>query len=190
MTDNTDQKLIQSSINGDTQAFTHLVERHQEYVFTLVIRMIKTREEAEEIAQDVFIKVFKSLKDFKGDSKFTTWLYRITYRAALDHIRKNKKREKTNTLLEDITEDNLTFIKSPLETLQEEERKAYIKKCIGQLSESDAAVVTLFYFDELSIREIGKITNLTEDNVKVKLHRSRKRLYDLLHPHSLFSKKE
>ena len=180
MTDTTDQHLIKSTLNGDTKAFAQLVDRHQSYVFTLVVRMIKVKEESEEVAQDVFIKAYRSLKDFKGDSKFSTWLYRIAYRAALDHIRKNKKRQKTYELLEEITESNVNLVDTPFESIQKVERKEHVKKCIAQLSESDAAVVTLFYFEELSIKEIGTITQLTEDNIKVKLHRSRKKLFELL----------
>ncbi len=189
MTNTTDQFLIQSTLEGDVKAFAHLVKKYQDYVFTLVYRMLKTREEAEEVAQDVFIKVYKSLKDFKGEAKFTTWLYRIAYRTTLDYIRKNKKREKTNVLLEEITESNLTFSENPLESLLVEERNKYVKDCIGQLSEHDAAVITLFYFEESSIREIAQITGLTEDNVKVRLHRSRKKLYQQLYGHALFNKK-
>ena len=180
MTHTTDQHLIKSTLNGDTKAFAQLVDRHQSYVFTLVVRMIKVKEESEEVAQDVFIKAYRSLKDFKGDSKFSTWLYRIAYRAALDHIRKNKKRQKTYELLEEITESNVNLVDTPFESIQKVERKEHVKKCIAQLSESDAAVVTLFYFEELSIKEIGMITQLTEDNIKVKLHRSRKKLFELL----------
>ena len=180
MTDTTDQHLIKSTLNGDTKAFAQLVDRHQSYVFTLVVRMIKVKEESEEVAQDVFIKAYRSLKDFKGDSKFSTWLYRIAYRAALDHIRKNKKRQKTYELLEEITESNVNLVDTPFESIQKVERQKHVKKCIAQLSESDAAVVTLFYFEELSIKEIGTITQLTEDNIKVKLHRSRKKLFELL----------
>ncbi|MEM9362334.1 MAG: RNA polymerase sigma factor [Bacteroidota bacterium] len=180
MTDNTDQYLIESTLNGDAKAFANLVKKYQHYVYTLVVRMIKVKEEAEEVAQDVFIKAYRSLKDFKGDSKFSTWLYRIAYRTALDHIRKNKKRQKTHELLEEITKSNVHLGDTPLERIQKVERKEHVKKCIAQLSESDAAVVTLFYFEELSIKEIGTITQLTEDNIKVKLHRSRKKLFELL----------
>lgn len=189
MTDNTDQYLIKSTLDGDSRAFARLVEKHQSYVFTLVVRMIKTKEEAEEVAQDVFIKAYRSLKDFKGDSKFTTWLYRIAYRTALDHIRKNKKRQKTNELLEEITESDIHLSENPFENIQLKERNEYIKKCINQLSESDAAIITLFYFEELSIKEIGKVTHLSEDNVKVKLHRSRKKLYELLQPLPVLNEK-
>ena len=92
--------------------------------------------------------------------------------------------------MEEITESNLTFSENPLERLEDIERKDFIKKCIAQLSESEAAIVTLFYFEELSIKEIGKVTGLTEDNVKVKLHRSRKKLYDLLQPRPVVNEKE
>lgn len=88
MTTNNDQILINQIKHGDTNAFGQLVDRYKDLVYTLAIRMLKNREEAEEVSQDTFIKTYKSLDRFKGDSKFSTWIYRVAYNTCLDRIKK------------------------------------------------------------------------------------------------------
>ena len=179
MTENTDQYLIDKVLNGDTNAFGELVDRYQNFVFTIAIRILKVSEEAEEVAQDSFIKAFDSLKSFRGDSKFSTWLYRIVYHKSLDRIKMNK-RHRTYEINEEITDDSLDHIENGLEFMLSKERSGIIKKCIDQLPEEDAAIITLYYFEEQSVKEISKVTDLTEDNIKIKLYRSRKKLFSLL----------
>lgn len=179
MQPNTDQHLIEQTLKGDTKAFGELVERYQAFVYTIVIRIVKVREEAEEVAQDSFIKAFQSLSSYRGESKFSSWLYSIAYRKALDALRKNKKNNSLE-LIEEITEGDCSVIENALTYIEDKERSEVIKKCILELPEKEAAIITLFYFEEQSIKEIAKITELTEDNVKVKLYRSRKKLFSLL----------
>lgn len=179
MQPNTDQHLIEQTLKGDTKAFGELVERYQAFVYTIVIRIVKVREEAEEVAQDSFIKAFQSLSSYRGESKFSSWLYSIAYRKALDALRKNKKNNSLE-LIEEITEGDCSIIENALTYIEDKERSEVIKKCILELPEKEAAIITLFYFEEQSIKEIAKITELTEDNVKVKLYRSRKKLFSLL----------
>lgn len=179
MIENTDQYLIEKILNGDSSAFGELVDRYQNFVFTIAIRILKITEEAEEVAQDSFIKAFDSLSTFRGDSKFSTWLYRIVYHKSLDRVKMNK-RQKTYEIIEEITDDSLDHIENGLEFMLSEERTNMIKKCIDQLPEDDAAIISLYYFEEQSIREIAKVTDLTEDNIKIKLYRSRKKLFSLL----------
>ncbi|MCH2489657.1 MAG: RNA polymerase sigma factor [Flavobacteriales bacterium] len=179
MNANTDQFFIDKTLQGDTRAFGVLVERHQEMIFTMVLRMLKVREEAEEVAQDTFIKAFESLSNFRGESKFSSWLYRIAYRKALDRIRANK-RQRTSQLIEAITETEIASIEDGLQYMEQKERTAIIRECILQLPETEAAVVTLYYFESQSVKEIAAITELSTDNVKIKLYRSRKKLFSLL----------
>jgi len=179
MQPNTDQQLIDKTLKGDTRAFGELVERYQSFVFTIVIRIVKVREEAEEVAQDSFIKAFQSLASYRGESKFSSWLYSIAYRKALDALRKNKKNSSLE-LIEEITEGDCSVIENALSYIEDQERSNVIKKCILELPEKEAAIITLFYFEEQSIKEIAKVTQLTEDNIKVKLYRSRKKLFSLL----------
>lgn len=179
MNRHTDQHYIQKTLQGDTNSFSVLIDRYQNLVFTVVLRVVKVREEAEEVAQDTFLKAFESLDSYRGESKFSSWLYSIAYRKALDRVRKNN-RMKPVELVEDITEKNVEDIDNALHFLEQKERNDTIRKCIEQLPEQEGAIITFYYFDDLSVREISKITNLTEDNVKVKLHRSRKKLFTLL----------
>ncbi len=175
----TDPYLIQKTLEGNTKAFGQLVEKYQAFVFTIVIRMVKNREEAEEVAQDTFIKAYQSLDKFRGDSKFSSWLYSIAYRKALDALRKNKKNSNLE-LIEDVTEGDCSVIENGLSFLESEERKEAIQNCIMKLPEQEAAIITLFYFEEQSIKEIAVITALSEENIKVKLYRSRKKMFTLL----------
>jgi len=179
MTTNTDQYFITQTLAGNTQAYGQLVEKYQDYVFTVVVRMIKVREEAEEIAQDTFIKAYESLASFRGDSKFSSWLYSIAYRKTLDALRK-KKRQGTRELIEDVTEGTIDQIDNALEQLERKEQRVLIQESISKLPAEEAALITFYYFEDQSIREIAGITNLSEQNIKVKLYRSRKKLCTLL----------
>ena len=179
MKPNTDQLLIDKTLKGDTRAFGELVERYQAFVFTIVIRIVKVREEAEEVAQDTFIKAFQAIESYRGESKYSSWLYSIAYRKALDALRKNKKKSSLE-LIEEITEGDCSVIENALSFIEDQERKEVIQKSILQLPEQGAAIITLFYFEDQSIKEIAAITQLSEDNVKIKLYRSRKKLFTLL----------
>lgn len=174
-----DQEYIQQTLQGDVQSFGFLVEKYQDFVFTIAYRVVKTREEAEEVAQDSFVKAFQSLASYRGDAKFSSWLYSIVYRKALDSLRKNKKYE-ASELIEDITEGDALSVDNALHYLEAEERKKVIQECILKLSEEEAVIVTLYYFEDQSVREIAVVTALSEENIKVKLYRSRKKLFTLL----------
>jgi RNA polymerase sigma-70 factor (ECF subfamily) len=179
MTTNDDQILIEAIQNGDTRAYTQLVSRYKDLVFTLAIRMLKHREEAEEVAQDTFIKVFKSLDKFKGDSKFSTWIYRVAYNTCLDRIKKNKK-HLNDVAIDEFTFNKLDTIDNALDNIIKEEKRTLIKSCINKLPEDSSALLTLFYFEELSLDEISKIINVEANTVKVKLFRARKKLAVIL----------
>ncbi len=179
MNTTTDQQLIDQTLKGDTRSFGVLVERYQDFVFTIVYRMVKVREEAEEVSQDSFVKAFESLGSYRGEAKFSSWLYSIAYRKALDALRKNKK-YKASEIIDDITEGEVEVIDNALHFLEDKERKKTIQECILKLPEEEAAIITLYYFEDQSVREIAGITELSEDNIKVKLYRSRKKLFSLL----------
>lgn len=179
MTTNDENILINAIKNGDTRAYAQLVDRYKDLVYTLALRMLKQREEAEEVAQDTFIKVFKSLDKFKGDSKFSTWIYRVAYNTCLDNIKKNKK-HLNNVAIDEFTFNKLDTIDNALDHIINEERSVLIKNCIDKLPEDSSALLTLFYFEELSLEEISKIINIEANTVKVKLFRARKKLAVIL----------
>jgi RNA polymerase sigma-70 factor (ECF subfamily) len=127
------------------------------------------------VSQDVFIKVYKSLRSFKGDSKLSTWVYRIAYNCCLDQLKKNKKYQ-MNVPISDYNYNKIDCIDNALERLIKEEKQQLIRTCVGQLSEDNCAIITLFYFDELSLEEISGIIGIESNTVKVKLFRARKKL--------------
>lgn len=174
-----DQHYINLIINGDTNAFAVLVDRYKDLVYTLTLRMLKNREEAEEVAQDTFIKVYKSINRFKGDSKFSTWIYRIAYNTSLDRLKKNRKHF-NDVAIDEFTEHEVKTIDNALSQLENEERNQAVQKCIAQLPSDDAVILTLYYFEEQSLDEISKVVGLTPNNVKVKLFRSRKKLATIM----------
>lgn len=174
-----DQHYINQIIEGDTNAFSVLVERYKDLVYTLTLRMLKNREEAEEVSQDTFIKAYKSLSKFKGDSKFSTWIYKIAYRTSLDRIKKNKKYI-NDVAIDEFTEHQIKTIDNALDNLEEQEQSKAIQDCIALLPNDDSFLLTLFYFDDMSLDEISKVVDLTPNNVKVKIFRSRKKLASIL----------
>ncbi|UOB18012.1 RNA polymerase sigma factor [Abyssalbus ytuae] len=179
MTTNTDQYYITSVCAGRVNDFSFIVEKYKDMVFTLCLRMLKDREEAEEVAQDTFVKAFKSITKFKGDAKFSTWLYRIAYNACIDNLKSRKKTIKSD-LIDKVNPGDLGEEENAVLTMEREERKRVIEKAIGNLPEEDRAIITLFYFEELSLHEISSVIGITPNNIKVRLFRSRKKLYDLL----------
>ena len=174
-----DQHYIKLIIGGDINAFAILVDRYKSLVFTLSLKMLASREEAEEVSQDVFIKVYKSLSDFKTESKFSTWLYRITYNTCLDRLR-TTKRTAYLVAVEDFEAQEVTTLMNALDTIEEKERKQMIQKCLDLLPAEDNFLLTLYYFQENSLKEISKIMGINENNVKIKLFRSRRKLAGIL----------
>ena len=174
-----DQPLINRTLNGDMEAFTVLVDRYKYMVFTLAMQMVKNREEAEEIAQDAFLKAYNGLKGFKGGSKFSTWVYKITYYRSLDYIRKSGRSIETTTI-DTLYDKYLADEENVVSRLEQSEQNETIKDTLRLLPNDDGVLITLHYYEELTIREISGIMGINENNVKVKLFRARKRLMQLL----------
>jgi RNA polymerase sigma factor (sigma-70 family) len=172
----TDTEIIRKVLQGEQAFFAQLVERYQKYVFTLVLRFTDSREDAEEISQDVFVKAYRSLADFRGESKFSTWLYTVVRTSCITFLRKKRldtisiDNERTSLQLED-RESGFTA-----NTIEQKSRHAMVGEAIRMLSPDDRQVITLFYKGEQSLEEIGRIMGLDPNTVKVKLHRARHRL--------------
>ncbi|MBL4904986.1 MAG: RNA polymerase sigma factor [Flavobacteriaceae bacterium] len=179
MAKQSDEFYIEKTLNGDANAYAFLVERYKNMVFTLAIKMTKSREDAEEISQDSFIKAYRYLPKFKGDSKFSTWLYKISYNTCLDSIKKNAYL-RNQVVIDEITENQIVSLENILDGIEKEERAVVINNCLDQLAEDEKAVLVFFYFKELSLKEIVEITSISEANVKVKLHRARKKLLSIV----------
>ena len=171
-----DPYYIRMILSGDTEAYRGLVEKHQDLVYTIVHRIISSAEEAEEVAQDVFVKAYNKLSDYKGEAKFSTWLYRIAYNTAVSHTRK-KKIEFLAMDEEVIVNHSEEDVQQEVMGLSTEEQNKLIKKALAVLPRTDSLMITLFYYHGKDIEEISEIVGLTQSNVKVKLFRIRKRLF-------------
>lgn len=172
----TDNEIITRVLNGESQLYAELVSRYQNFVFTITLRYASQREDAEEIAQDVFVKAYRSLSDFRGASKFSTWLYTIVTTSCLTFLR--KKKLETHSLDNERVFEFAENQDSGMNANQVEAKSkvAMVNNAIRLLSADDAKVITLFYKGEQSLDEIAKIMNLEANTVKVKLHRARQRL--------------
>lgn len=170
---------IDQVLRGDSSAYAVLVDRHKDMVFSIVVKIVKSREDAEDIAQEVFIKVFQSLKDFEGKARFSTWLYRIAYNTAISKIRKSKPEFAAidEKLLDNYTTD---AVSKGVSGLSKEEQIEAVEEVMAMLPEEDNLLLTLFYKQAQSVEEISEITGYSQSNVKVKLYRIRKRMYDEL----------
>jgi RNA polymerase sigma-70 factor (ECF subfamily) len=175
----TDAYYIEKVQAGDTACFTVLLERYSRSVFSLIVKIAGNREDAEELTQDVFLKVFRSLSSFQGNSLFSTWLYRIAYNTAVSAARKKTCEWTTieESMIENTVEDDIS---DDVEQLEKEEQLNRLEKALGQLLPDERAIVTLFYMQEKQIDEIATITGLSISNVKVKLHRIRKKMLGLM----------
>lgn len=178
-----DNEIISQVLSGNHQAYAGLVNRYQNYVFTLTLRMIKSREDAEEVAQDVFIKAYKYLADFRGASKFSTWLYTIVHNTCITYLRK-KKPDIHSLDNEQVFEkaDNIDS-GARADLIEQKSRQAMVNRAIAMLGPDDAQVITLFYKAEQSLEETAKILGIEVNAAKVRLHRARTRLKEKMQAH-------
>lgn len=157
-------RLIDDFKNGNEQAFNLLVHRYKEKVYWIVRRMVPDHDEADDITQNVFIKVYQSLPSFKGDSSFYTWIYRIAINLSLNEIRRKKLRKSFSI------DDSVHQIRSsdphPLEQMEKDERTQLIRAAIETLPEKQKKVFLLRYYEELPYDEIAKILNTSVGGLK------------------------
>jgi RNA polymerase sigma factor (sigma-70 family) len=178
-----DKEIINSVLGGDQALYAHLVKRYQNFVFTIVLRYTTNREDAEEIAQDVFVKAYRSLADFRGESKFSTWLYTIVTTTCITFLRKKKVPVHSldnEHIFEVADNQNATFRANQVE---QKSKAQLINEAIKLLSVDDARIITLFYQAEQSLEEIGRIIGVDPNTAKVKLHRARQRLKEKMEKH-------
>ncbi len=171
-----DEILIQQAQAGRQSAFAMLVKRYEQYVFTLALRFVKNREDADEVAQDCFLRAFRYLPEFRGEAKFTTWLYRIVYSTSMNFLRKQ------NPDIQSLDDEERPIrlkdegMPDASVSMEREDRNVALQHAISLLSADDAGIITLFYMYEHSLEEICDIMGLTMTNAKTKLCRARQRL--------------
>ena len=160
--------------SGDTGAFAWLIGTYKHMVHTACYRVLRHREEAEEATQDSFVKAYQHLRGFTGSSKFSTWLFSIAYRTAVSHAR---RRRTDGGSVDELSEHPAS---GPEAAAPAGDVKENLDRALAQLPADDASLLSFYYLEEMSVDEIITVTGLGASNVKVKLHRGRKKLADVL----------
>lgn len=170
---------IEQVLSGRVNAFSYIVDRHKDRAFNLALRICGNHEEAEEVAQDAFLKAYRSLNNFRMKSSFSTWLYRIIYNTAISSVRTRKKGILS---LEEFPADATDFIgNNPVEEEADREyRSSLLNFALQKISDEERGLISLFYYDEMSTEEISDVTGISKANIKVRLFRARQKLSEII----------
>jgi RNA polymerase sigma-70 factor (ECF subfamily) len=170
---------IERILAGETNLYSHFVNSYSNSIYSLIVRIVQTNEDAEELTQDSFLKAFKKLDSFKGDCSFSTWLFRISYNTAISATRKRKIEFPMvdEAMMESVPDEVIETFFDPDEN---EIKLQKLEEAIGKLNVMEKTLITLFYSEDKSVAELARVLDLTPENVKVKLHRVRKKLYVLM----------
>ena len=180
-----DEELVARARSGDRPAFAHLVERHRVSVFNMTLRIVGNREDAEEAAQDVFVRAYRSLDRFRGDSRFSTWLYRIAVNVSLSSARRSRRDLSTSSLSED-DEDGLPMqipdtAANPAELFEQTEFRERVRNLVAALPPIYSVVISMYHMQSLSYDEIAEALELPIGTVKARLFRARAALRNLVY---------
>lgn len=172
-----DTYYVRRVLAGDTAGFACLIDRYSRPVHSLIFKMTRNKEDAEELTQDVFMKVFRSLASFRGESSFSTWVYRIACRTAISEVRKRKREflPIDESLIANVAEETPDGLFGAADS--ESERIGRLEKALDRLTPDEQAMILLFYAEGKSIGDIAAIAKLSVPNVKTRLHRIRKKLF-------------
>ncbi|HKL38372.1 MAG TPA: sigma-70 family RNA polymerase sigma factor [Bacteroidales bacterium] len=174
-----DQGHIERIRQGDKEAFAFLVQRYKAPAYSIALKILKNSGDAEEVVQEAFVRAFHSINQFREESKFSTWLYRIVYNTSISQIRTNRK---SSMHLEDVPEDYPDFheLNDALKLIADKEVRGIIQKALEELNETDFTILTLYYYEDKSLKEIARVLGIKHSNAKVKIQRARVKLHDAL----------
>jgi RNA polymerase sigma-70 factor, ECF subfamily len=183
----TDSEIIQQILKGDRNQYRFLVERYQSMVFRTCIGFLHNKDDADDLTQDIFIQAYQSLSSFKGDSSFSTWIYRIAVNASLNKVRKSSKSfllqrldavfssEKSQAYSYSINDNE-----NPENILITNEHKEWVQKALNSLPENQRTAIVLSKYDDLPQKEIAEIMNTTEGAVEALIQRAKSNLREKL----------
>jgi RNA polymerase sigma-70 factor, ECF subfamily len=185
---NEERAWVAASLDGDNEAFGKLVERYQRRVYALAFGILRNREDAWDVAQEAFVKAYKNLSTFEGNSAFYTWLYRITYNLSLDHVRAKHRRdvhaEGERRLRSDgINSEDDPKVEHPSEAVDRKELAEVVQRAMTQLSEKHRAIIVLREIEGLSYEEMAEVLKISKGTVMSRLFHARKNLQALLKPY-------
>ena len=170
---------IEQVLAGKNNAFGYIVDQHKNNAFNLAFRICGNHEEAEELAQDSFLKAYRALNSFKMKSSFATWFYRIVYNTTISHVRLKKKGVLS---LEDFPADATDFIGTNTneEEAEKEYRNSLVNFALQKITEEERGLISLYYYEDMSTDEIADVTGISKSNIKVKLFRARQKMQEII----------
>ncbi|MGQ1889537.1 RNA polymerase sigma factor [Thermophagus sp. OGC60D27] len=174
----TDQELVQQSKEGNMEAFSKLVDKYRQKVFQTSMGFLHNVEDAEDLTQDIFVKVWRSIKSFDQRSSFSTWLYRIAVNRAINEVRKNKLKSFIG-LNNEVKNSNYTLDNAETQLVNQEQKKQ-IRQAINQLKTNQRKAFILFYYQELSMREVASVMKISPKAAESLVFRARKKLQKVL----------
>ena len=182
-----EQELVARAQNGDTEAFNPLVYKYQQKIYNLIYRKVRDRETAKDLCQEVFLKAWQALPNFKGQSLFYSWLYQIAINRSIDFLRKQNRQHVLGfEVLPQNADDTLQMAEtqpSPCAILERKELESIIRKAIRQLPLNQRTAFHLRHWEELSIKEIASRLGKSENTVKTYLYHARRKLRRMLLPY-------
>ena len=185
-----DEELVEKIKKGDIDAYEEIIKKYENKVCGIIYHMIKNQNDVEDLAQEVFIKVYKNLSKFKGDSSLYTWIYKITVNLCLDEVKKRKNIIYLDEKLEvedgELERELPSSDKTQVELYEEKEKKEKLHKCIGKLPEKQRVMIVLRDIKGFSYEEISEITSVKLGTVKSQINRARLKLKELLDKEGTF----
>jgi RNA polymerase sigma-70 factor (ECF subfamily) len=180
-----DGELVKRVLAGDDSAYAVLVDRYRSRVFSTASRFTRDQAELEDLAQDIFIRIWKGLKTYRADAPFEHWLMTVTVRSCYDFLRKNRKRREREVLVNETPSRAMSgdgmFSGDAPEEQQRRQREAWevVQGLMEKLNEKERLVITLMELEEKSVREVASLTGWSEANVKVRVFRARNRMREI-----------
>lgn len=174
ITQREENQLIDRILAGEERCYAELVDKYKRYAFTIALKIVGERTDAEEVAQDAFIKAYHYLKGFNREARFSTWLYRIVFNTAISQKRKKKIR------FDDIENVKVEYSGRADAEMEFQDKQAFVAQALGKLNDADQLAIQLFYIKEFSLEEVAEMMGQNANTIKVRIHRARQRLADEL----------
>jgi RNA polymerase sigma-70 factor (ECF subfamily) len=169
---------LQQVVDGNVSRFGWFVDRYKDLAYSIAYRILGNEQDSEEAVQDAFLQAFRSAGSFRGEAKFSTWLCRIVVNQSLARVRKRKPQQRYEEI--EVAEEHVGNIESGYRRLLAKDQTRIIDHALEKLEPEDRLVLTLYYLDEQSVGEVAAITGIPGENIKMRLHRARKRLYGIM----------
>lgn len=185
MPEQEDGELVKQVLAGDDAAYAVLVERYRGRVFSTASRYARDGAELQDLAQDIFIRIWKGLKTYRAEAPFEHWLMTVTVRSCYDFLRKNRKRREREVLVDEMPSRSMSgdgmFSGDAPEQRQQRQREAWevVQTLMEQLKDKERLIITLMELEEKSVKEVAALTGWSESNVKVRAFRARKKMREI-----------